>query len=375
MRVNIVSYLACPNCGKDFKIKVFKEEKSEIKEGVLICSCGKWYPIISFILRILPNIYSKKYSDFLKKYSDELKKLNIRSIEEKIKIRSKQNQVKRSFSSKWSKWRQFSDWYKRFFDKWYMKKIGISSEVEFEAYFKDKKVMLDAGTGIGTKVETMCSRSEGEVFGIDLSESVETAYKNTKMFSNAHVIQADIFNLPFKKNIFDFIVCDGVLHHTPDPRKGFLSLVPFLANGGDIAVHIYKKMEPIREFTDNYIRSFTTKLSPDECLKICGSFTKLGKALDELNVEIEIPEDIPYLEIKAGKYNLQRFIYYEIFQCFWNSNLSFEENNLVNFDWFHPIHASHHTTDEVIGWFKEAHLHNIQSFKVNINGVSAKGTK
>jgi hypothetical protein len=38
-----------------------------------------------------------------------------------------------------------------------------------------------------------------EIVGVDLSNSVEAAYQNTRHLPNAHVVQADIMQLPFKK--------------------------------------------------------------------------------------------------------------------------------------------------------------------------------
>jgi len=349
MKSNILKFICCPVCREQLNLKSKKEQKGEIKEGILKCSGGHHYPIINFIPRLILGA-TKEYLS--------------------------QGQIKKSFSSKWKMWPQFNNWYKKFFDGWFMRKIGISEKKYFAKYFKNKKMMLDAGTGLGTKVETMCRLSKGEVFGVDIAEgSVEAAYKNTKRYPNAHIIQADIFNLPFKKEIFDFIVSDGVLHHTPNTKKAFFKLIPFLKKRGDIAIHVYKKMGPIREFTDDYIRSFATKLSPAECYKFCVPFTKLGKSLDEMKVEIKVPQDIPVLEIKKGHYSIQRFIFYEMFKCFWNPNLSFKDNNLVNFDWFNPEYAWHHTPKEVGNWFKKAGLRKIKRFITNPSGVSMMATK
>lgn len=349
MKQKILKFLCCPSCYDILTLKVEESEGEEVKEGVLECPQGHSYPITNFI----PCLIVKKG-----------------------KKASSHNQVKESFSTKWQIGPQYSKKYKDFFDDWFRRKVGIPDKKDFADYFSNKEMMLDAGTGLGPKVTVMAKLSKGEVFGIDIAEgSVAAAYRHSKKYPNAHIIQADIFHLPFKKAIFDFIVSDGVLHHTPDTRKAFLALVPFLAKGGDIAIHVYKKMEPIREFTDDFIREYATKLTPEQCYEFCKPFTKLGKSLDGLNVEIEVPQDIPILEIKKGKYPLQRFIYYTMFQCFWNPNISFKENNLVNFDWFHPQYAWRYTPEEVRTWFKEAKLRNIRRFITNPSGISMLGTK
>ena len=36
-----------------------------------------------------------------------------------------------------------------------------------------------------------------------------------------HLVQADLYHLPFKKQSFDKVICLGVLQHTPDPKASF----------------------------------------------------------------------------------------------------------------------------------------------------------
>ena len=61
------------------------------------------------------------------------------------------------------------------------------------------------------------------------------------MRANVHLAQADLFHLPFRRNSFDCIFSMGVLHHTPDCRRAVLDLIPFLKEGGTLAVWVYPK--------------------------------------------------------------------------------------------------------------------------------------
>ncbi len=79
-----------------------------------------------------------------------------------------------------------------------------------------------------------------DVIGIDLSEAVDAAYQLVKDFPNAHIVQCDINNLPFRQP-FDYIFSIGVLHHLPSPKKGFDALLSVLKNGGSISVWVYGK--------------------------------------------------------------------------------------------------------------------------------------
>jgi SAM-dependent methyltransferase len=77
------------------------------------------------------------------------------------------------------------------------------------------------------------------MIGIDLSQAVDAAQRNNADNRRVHIVQADIYNLPFKANTFDFIYSVGVLHHLPDPEKGFQFLIPFLIRGGSLFIWVY----------------------------------------------------------------------------------------------------------------------------------------
>jgi SAM-dependent methyltransferase/uncharacterized protein YbaR (Trm112 family) len=363
MKERIIGLLVCPACNRKLSLQVFLKKDGEVKEGLLECSCGQWFPIMNFVPRLLLGEYRGGYGKFLRKYS--LKHLDDR-IQGASHSDSSKIQVQKSFGSKWTSqpsWGTTGET-KKFMKEWKMKKYGWVNPKGFKRSLGNRKRILDAGTGLGREAMDFCEACrDGEVFGVDLSEAVDVAYLNTRKYSNIHIIQADLMRLPFKKRTFDFIFSEGVLHHTPDTKKAFRALLTFLAPEGEIAIYVYKKKGPIREFCDDYIREFTTKLSDKECWGFSRKMTKFGKALSDLNIEFEIPEDIPMLEMKAGKYDLQRFFYYHIFKCFWNDRFTFDEDNLINFDWYHPAYAWRHTPDELKGWCVENNLDIIWWFE------------
>ena len=85
------------------------------------------------------------------------------------------------------------------------------------------RVVLDAGCGKGRHIFLAAKFKARTVVGVDLSNAVEAAYRNTRELPNVHVIQADIYHLPFAQP-FDLAYSIGVLHHLPDPKAGFLAL-------------------------------------------------------------------------------------------------------------------------------------------------------
>lgn len=112
---------------------------------------------------------------------------------------------------------------------------------------------------------------------------------------------------------------------------------------------IYAKKAPIREFTDDYVRGKLRTMTPSEAWSEMESITLLGKALSELNVDIEIPE-VKLLGMKAGRHDIQRLLYYTVLKCYWRDTWSFEDNVHVNYDWDHPEYAWRHTPEEVRSW-------------------------
>ncbi len=372
MKKRILSLLICPACGGNLDLKGLSEENAEVKDGLLECYCGQWFPIINFIPRILLKEFREDYGEFLEKYGlkhlQETSSFNSHPDSSKV-------QVQKSFGAKWMSQPSWgvSGETNQFMREWILKKYGWSNLDHFRESLAHKRNILDAGTGLGREVINFCEACKnGEVFGVDLSGAVEGAYINTRQYPNAHIVQADLTRLPFKKGFFDFIFSEGVLHHTPKTKAVFEVLVRFLAPKGEIAIYIYRKKGPIREFCDDYIRQFTTRMSGGECWEFSGKMTRLGKALSDLKIEFELTDDIPELRIKAGRYNLQRFFYYHILKCFWNDRFSFEENNLINFDWYHPVNAHRHTPEEVKSWFQEAGLKPLH-FDISESGITVRG--
>ncbi|WKT58334.1 hypothetical protein QVH35_02455 [Candidatus Nitrosotenuis chungbukensis] len=130
----------------------------------------------------------------------------------------------------------------------------------------------------------------------------------------------------------------------------------------------------MREFADDYIRQFTTNMTENECMEFSKDMAYLGKALSKLKKKITIPRDIPILQIKAGTYDVQRFIYWYFLKCFWAEDDDLQRSIGVNYDWYYPKFAYRHTPDEVRKWFKDINV-SITHFKEVESGISVNGKK
>jgi SAM-dependent methyltransferase len=285
-----------------------------------------------------------------------------------------QAETRESFSEKWRRAPNYREDTRDHYVPWYLERYGFRTLEGLRAFLAPKRRILDAGTAHGRDVELFASNSAARVFGIDISDVIWPTHRDLRHLENVDLVQADLGRLPFPDSYFDFISCDQVIHHTPDPYKSLLALRRHLESGGHLAFYVYRKKGPIREFCDDHVRQVTVRMSPDECMEVSEAFTKLGKALSDLHVQIAVPVDIPILEIKAGTYDLQRFIYWNVFKCYWNDSLDWTSNVITNFDWYHPLHAYRYTPDEVRAWCETAHL-EIEHFDIVESGISVLARK
>ena len=130
----------------------------------------------------------------------------------------------------------------------------------------------------------------------------------------------------------------------------------------------------MREFTDDYVREKLSSLSDEEAWNVMRSLTKLAKTLSDLKRTVIVPDDIQFLGIKAGEYDVQRFIYWNFSILYWNDELSFEENVHINFDWYRPLYAHRQTAEEVRTWCFEAGL-SIRRFHEQESGFTVIAVK
>jgi SAM-dependent methyltransferase len=262
-------------------------------------------------------------------------------------------------------------------EEWLLPRYGWPDRSAYQAYLSPFRTMLDAGCGLGRETLRMAKANrQGLVVGLELSECVDEAARHAKKqgVENAFYVQADLMVPPLKPGVFDFVFSEGVLHHTPDTHQAFKALTPLLGNGGEIAFYVYRKKTPMREFADDDIRKRIQDLPPEEAWSLMEPLTRLGKALADLKVEITIPEDIAVLGFKAGRYDLQRLIHYSVFKCFWNDRMTFDENVLVNYDWYHPRYAWRHTIEEVMAWIEEAGL-NVAHQLIDEPGITMRAKR
>ena len=65
------------------------------------------------------------------------------------------------------------------------------------------------------------------------------AIKNLNHFKKFICFQANLYELPFKENSFDYVYSLGVLQHTPNVELSFKTIILYLKNGGKLCVDFF----------------------------------------------------------------------------------------------------------------------------------------
>jgi SAM-dependent methyltransferase len=120
-------------------------------------------------------------------------------------------------------------------------------------------LVLDAGCGAGRFTEVALAAG-AEVVAIDISSAVDACGTNFGRHPRAHVVQADIYHLPFEPGSFDRVYCFGVLQHTPDVEEAFRALPVQLKPGGTLAVDIYPRLLRNLFWSKYWVRPVTRRL-------------------------------------------------------------------------------------------------------------------
>lgn len=342
MQESILRHLVCPQNQGPLHVEAVRRDGDRLIEGVLRSAEG-----IAYQIRC--------------------------GIPEFVTDEAPQSQTVQSFRQKWGKHNYYREHTRRFYTEWYLQRYGFVDAAGLRKFLVDKTFVLDAGTGSGRDAVNFAEHSSATVFGVDTArEALEVARKEVA-HSRVAFVRADVTRLPFPDDFFDFINCDQVIHHTPDPRETFEHLRTKLRKGGTICTYVYRKKAAIREYVDDYVRERIRDLPVDKALSVCEGFTRLGKTLADLKATVDIEEDIPVLGIRRGRYDLQRFIHWNVMKCFWNDEFDFFTNNIVNFDWYHPEFCYRFEPEAFRSWFDTGW--DVQAWDVQDAGISCRAVK
>jgi len=247
-------------------------------------------------------------------------------------------------------------------------KIPISEKRFFNATNWNKneirnKLTLDVGCGAGRFAE-VALKEGANLIAIDYSNAVKSAYKNLSSFPNFSVIQADIYNLPFKNEIFDYVYSLGVLQHTPNVQKAFNCLPIMVKPGGKLCVDYYWKRFLTMMHAKYIVRPFTKNIEHEKLLNIIKIF--LPTLIFISNIFLKIPligKPLQRLLPIANYKNIHPF----------STKQNFEWSLLDTFDMLSPVYDNPQKASDVKKWFQDHNFINIQC--LHAGHLVARGEK
>jgi SAM-dependent methyltransferase len=291
--------LACPRCKGALELHVQAEQEHEVTEGDLTCRvCAGTYPIRSRIPRFVD---SGAYAD---SFGFQWNRFRLVQLDSRNGTRS--SELTLAETTSWT-----------------------------DADYRGRLV-LDAGVGAGRFAE-VAAKKGAEVVGIDLTRAVEAAHANVGHLDNVHLIQADIFAMPFRDETFDLAYSIGVLHHTHDVHTAFGKVAAAVKPGGMMAVYLYAAYGVDRHFSDA-LRVLTTRLP----LRVMFGLSAAAVPLYYL-----------YRVPVAGRI-LARLAPISL-------NPDWRWRWLDTFDWYTPRYQWKLRYPEVLRWFRESGFTDIQA--------------
>ncbi len=127
---------------------------------------------------------------------------------------------------------------------------------QFKKFIGFNKKVLELGCGTGQLSMYFSIGSNNEIIAFDptltsLNLAKEFAKKNE--ITNIKFVNADIFDDVLSEDYFDYIWCNGVLHHTKDPYKAFETVIKSLNKNGYILIGLYNKFGRFRTIIRKYL--------------------------------------------------------------------------------------------------------------------------
>lgn len=229
------------------------------------------------------------------------------------------------------KWKMVPIWgqaTEAIYRKWYLQRYGYQTEASLKEFLSDKEFILEAGCGLARDSKFFAELNpNAHIVAMDQSPSaLEVARQELTSFKNCVVVHGDITSFEYP-NLFDFISCDQVLHHTPEPILTLRHLYNHLVPGGVLNFFVCRKKNKYRDLVDDLIMDRARTMTPEELWKFSEEVTRFGQALYGL--------DIKNIQFEGKAYeDVQRLVHNNLFRCWYNPNIGFDLSVSSNYDWF-----------------------------------------
>ena len=143
--------------------------------------------------------------------------------------------------------------------------------------FRPKRI-LSAGCGTEQAVQLALTNPQSLIVGIDISESsIEFSKKLAEKYNlkNIEFILNDFNN---HKDVYDFIICTGVIHHTQSPLNSLRNIGSMLSDNGLAYIAVYGKSNKLElDAFKNSLKEINIERSYSGLLKLKDLLNKLPK--------------------------------------------------------------------------------------------------
>ena len=215
-------------------------------------------------------------------------------------------------------------------------------------WFAGRRI-LDVGCGSGRFAEIAVSLG-AEVVAVDLSSAVDACWSNLGHLPSLHVVQASVYDLPFAPASFDAVYCFGVIQHTPDVKRSFMSLARMVRPGGELAVDVYQHDWKSLLHPKPWLRPVTSRLPQDT---LFGAIERAAPFLLKLS---HAAGGVPVVG-RALRRAVPVADYEGTFPL--DEQQRLEWAVLDTFDWLSPRYDQPQSGDTLRDWAREAGLHDV----------------
>jgi len=320
MKRELLDRLCCPFTHKRLRLENLFEKDGSIESGLLTTEDGTQYPILRGIPRFVPE---ENYAN--------------------------------SFGFQWNIHRKTQlDSYTGLPLSW----NRLFAVTGWPKCLKGQQI-LEAGSGAGRFTEVLL-KTGADVISFDYSNAVEANLSNNGKQPNLHLFQGDILKIPLAEKSFDKVMCLGVLQHTPNPEKAFMSLAKFVKPGGELVIDIYRA-DVLTLFHWKYaLRPITRRMDRESLYRIVTAIT---------------PRLIPLaatLRRVAGKVGSRLIPILEYSHLKLSPDINKEWAILDTFDMYSPSHDHPQRMSTVNRWFLSAGFIDVD-VRRGPNGIVGKG--
>jgi len=316
MQIELLEILRCPKSGEQLELRDATYKDGRVESGSLVSkNSGHSYPIRNFIPRFVP---ASNYAD--------------------------------NFGMQWNKFRQTQ------LDSHSGLPISADRFWKATGWVPEEMAgrwILDAGCGAGRFAEVAVGAG-AKLVALDYSSAVDACHANLRRFPNLHVVQGDIYALPFAPGMFPLVYSLGVLQHTPDVRRAFAALPPMVSPGGKLCVDYYWKRLKALLNLKYVFRPLTKRMSQQKLFELLqrrvpgmlrtsqalGRVPGIGRVLQRLVPVVDYTHLYPLSARQLEEWAL-----------------------LDTFDMFAPHYDNPQTARAVRSWCESAGLKNVEVFQ------------